>query len=391
MNGSLGKARAVSLVVGLLTMGGRARSEEQQPIDYQLSARNPLPIAILSPSKAFASTSVSEIGRIANDVLAERTDLSVELLDATVPEDQQKFTWFTRRARVDGNASPRNSGGRKPARFLVVINVRAVDTKDRVSAILLDADESLRCIETGAHTDNPKEDETSVEDCILHSAVRSNLAPKLVEKNGVEAYLRQVFLEAFRSEFERKGDWEPYGRLTLEGAAPGLRIEIDRRPIGTTKLGRTSIGAIDPGAHSILVEGDADYEPVEAAFTVERGKTSLVSVPTVTKSGRVARTVRTAMTWTGVGVAVLGGALTAYGINQANTMADQRVCLSHCTSGSGHEIAQLGYSLGAMGIAWTLGANLVGDDDSFPWIALGGGVAVFAAVFLVSRAIDGGL
>jgi hypothetical protein len=417
----------VSFVHGVaLASIADARAEEtlKKP-DYSASERIPIKLAILTPSKAFASTSLSEIIRLADSVVVEKTDLTVEPIDLLVPEGQQKFTWLVRRARpdyeptrpelqqktFDAIRTTLRSAARPPAKFLVIVSVRKFDAKDRLSAILLDTDEALHCIYDGEHPmdgtpDTPDKD-TAIEDCIVHYAVRANPEPESVDEAGVQAYLRKLFLEEFRPEFEARGDWDPYGQLAIEGTQPGIRIDIDHRAIGTTKPVHTIVGAISAGPHTVVLSGDPRYEPAEQLVTIERGKVEYVTIDLAKRKSVVVRTMRGVVTWSGVGLAVAGAAITGYALEQAATQPKQLVCIPQCSSqfigagvnrssmptagnpNMGIPLAPLGYSLGAMGLVWALGTPFLSDDDSIPWLPLSGGVAIFAASLLLSLALNG--
>jgi hypothetical protein len=165
------------------------------------------------------------------------------------------------------------------------------------------------------------------------------------------------------------------------------------------------IGSIPPGSHDLTLSGGPGYAEVARRVTIERAETAQLSIDVPSS---FPRKVRTVVTWGGVGVATLGGAVTALAIEQAATAPKEALCLPSCPSqllkagadrshdptagsGNGHgpAIAPIGYSVALTGVVWALATGLLGDEDAYPWIEVGAGLAIGIASWLLSVALIG--
>lgn len=401
--------------------------------DIDAGERVPIALMIIATAKGIASSSRSEINRIAAEVLKEKTNLKPDLVEqASMQECEGKLACFVERVRSDYRKAdqaleddPRRlkrfSEVRRrlrearppPPRFLVILSVVSqAASSDRLIANLLDTDDALGYIhEFNERAISAPQDKEQLETKIAEFSVRAAPPPVTVAQGQIEPFLRKLLLEEFRAELETSGNWEPYGQAVLEVAEPGLELELDGRRIGTTKPGRTVIRTL-AGEHSIRLVHPG-LVPIERRASVERGKSTSVAITVERPKNEVARGLRRGAFWGGLVLAAAGAALTVLAAHQAGSAGRQPVCIHldpsrRCggvefvrsgggdsaqsirsdPNGTGVPLAPLGYSLAGMGGAWAIG-SAVGDSDSYPVLEIGIGVAVFVASLVLSAKLDG--
>lgn len=437
-----GRLATALVYAAVLAFPPRSARAEALPVDIAVNERAPISLLIIAPTKDIASTTRSEINRLAAAALENKTNLKLDLFDQGAIQDcEGKLTCFVEVVRSDYDLKKlalhrEDSPGRlkhfseirvmlrsatpPPPRFLAIISsTRQADGSDRLIPVLIDTDDALSYI----HEANERgkrgnlQEREALENKIAQFSVRASPPPKRVAAGQIDQFLRQLFLEEFRPELERAGSWEPYGQIALEIAQPGLEIELDSRRIGTTRPGgRTVIGAIMPGERTIRLFSP-EFLPAERPVSVVRGKTALLSVNMQRQPKQLARATRTGMFWGGIATALIGAGVTAYAIKQASSPAWVPFCIRSAgepcqgsseflragAPGAGDRVAPdqnpngssffrlapLGYSLAGMGLTWSATSALMGDQDSFPVLEIGLGVIVFVASMALSAAFDG--
>ena len=378
-----------------------------------------------NPTGDLARTSRSEIIRIVSALLRKNTDLDADVVDPSLlKECKGRLTCLALKVRRDYQRSALALGSNRYlpfrehvrrlrkagvdyARFLLVVsNITAPGQADRISAVMVDTDIALQLYHDASRTRPDWASEVEVR--INNGAVVAEPVRRQVQTTAeTEAYLTDLFEKHFRRALEETRHWQPYGDLVLECPSPGLAVEVDGTPLGTTQAGTTHVVGLRPGAHTIALN-HPDYAPAKAVVTVQRQQTARISLDPERTAGSKDG-LRLALIWTGAAVAAAGAGVLTYGVTTQD--ADLTVtCIENtCPSSnrfitfdydpaqademplginpSGIMIAPLGYSLIGTGAAWSLGALLTGEDD-IPWIALVAGAVVGGLSYGLSAALN---
>ncbi len=300
--------------------------------------------------------------------------------------------------------------GRTYPRFLIVVAIYPrPGGVERLTAMLIATNSALHDFHEARRREGWREE---VENRIFGNAVRA--APGTIQTSDpkqVEAFFAAAFGGAFRSMLESGGYWEPHGAVRIAAAA-NLVVELDGKVVGTTGVEPLTLTGLMPGERRLRVTDPTGSDlPLETAVLVERKKTKTVEVALEARPNDSARTLRAATLWSGVGVAAVGVALTAWGALAPRGAQHVRTCrgegceadnagfatacelssdLPHTCDGGGVLAAPLGYSMLAVGGVWAAGTLAFGDDDDLPWIQLVAGAAVGALSYGLSAALNPG-
>lgn len=440
----MGEARVERLVVALVygaalvTPSGGHATELPARNDYSANERVPIALFIVTPTKGLANTSGSEILRLADIAVREKTNLTVVPgPDPKGPGGEtqacEKLScfvrvlagdWYRKDLRLDAiRAKLRQKN--VPSLLVVLSAIQQASGVDRLTPILIDTGRAIDAIYEHDLEHTP-EDELEVR--IVQDAVRASPPPEKVSSEGIHAYLTRLFQEDFRGAFEQLDHWEPYGTIEIESAESGFEIAIDDvlsdpapgadpsepratlRLIGPTNAGRTVISEVMPGRRTVAVSLPG-FEPFTTTVLVERGRRARVEAKTVRQGDDLARMFRTGLVGSGIALAIAGIAVSFYALKEELDPAVHAVCVKQagesCGSpefrrfgsrdigrrdanpnGNGIPIFPLGYSLFGMGATFSLG-TLLFDDGSFPWIQTLAGIGVGVGALLVSHALDG--
>lgn len=417
--------RVVCLLLGLgLGLPAPARASEDLTSTLNAETRVPLAFVLSNPTGEVAQTSRSEMIRVVSDLLRDRTDFALQVVDpSALKECRGRLTCLTLKVRRDyqrpalllpqGGTIPyrehvrrlRNAQTPYPRYLLVVSNITSARKADRMSSVLIDTDLALQ-IYHDANRNRP-DWSTDVEVRIGNGAtVTKPIRARVRNASETTKYLQALFEVHFRSTFERTQHWEPYGRLEIECAIPGLVVEMDGRPLGTTQTNLTRVRGLHPGRHRIALN-HPNYEPAQAEVEITRAQTTRVSLTPKRRPGSGAP-LKTALLWTGAAVAATGVGVLTYGLTRPSDVT--LTCIGNvCDSGqnfvtfgydpdqadrnplqvnpSGVLIAPLGYSLIGAGAAWGLGSWLT-DEEDLPWIAFVVGLAIGGVSYGLSAALN---
>jgi hypothetical protein len=375
-----------------------------------LHERTPLVLIVVSPKGSRTETGPSEILRKTALILEPKTSIAVkspEQAGADVDaiqscEDRSRLSCWVLAIRRDEGRTAKHR-----ARYLVVMSLREQGRGvDRISAMLFDLDRAAT-----AYNETPRDRSNWVdvaENRIFETAIESHGGVVDAREAGaLEQLLRRVFLDHFRPGFERNGHWEPFGRIEIEKARPGLIIDIDGKTVGSADSDVAAIDDVLPGRHSIaLTDPSGALEPWRGEVEVARGETRAIAALLVERKSAIS--IRGATFWTGIGVGVLGLGLSAYAVLAPAHVARAKICSgascsaqppefasfceksasdpSSCSSG-GVLVAPLGFAMIGTGAAWSLGSELLEADGRIPWISLLGGIVLGGAVYGVSAAV----
>ncbi len=384
--------------------------------------RRPIAFLLGTPTGELAKTRSSEIIRMLSEQLSAHTNFYPEIADPNLlskcrgqlgcmAESVRSDYAFDESAGLSYDQIQRKlarDGVAYPRYLLVMSNVAIEGQADRLAAVLVDTDIALAAIHDAARSSPGWRDE--VETQISGSAVL--FGPERVEvrtPQETEEFLDRLFSRHLWQIFDKSGNWEPYGEIEIRGVEPGYAISLDGNTIGTASSDPTRLTEVASGLRKIRVEHPTIH-PFETDIDVARSKKSLVEVNAIPTSDPAARTARTLVTWSGVGLAAVGVGLTAVAILRQDS-AVKTYCFkvegSACVSSSrfatlgydpskadvldpavnpsGIMLAPLGYSLVGVGATWALGTELFGSPNDVPWIPLAAG----AAVGVLSYALSG--
>lgn len=426
--------------------GAYAADDKKPQWDITLKYRVPMALIVLTPTGKIGEYSSNGIVGAAAPVLEENTNLQLEDVGRTgkdVNPCKGRLVCFVETVRSDydparsdlhADDNPKqlkpwsevrrvlNNAKETPPRFLAVLSsTRQADGRDRLSGVLIDTDAALdfihRANDRKERTDPKKEEE--LEDRIAQYAVRASPAPSNVSKiEEIDRALYKMFTEDFRPAFEEGKNWAPYGSIEIESDQPNMAILFDggNDPIGLTRAGKTTIGRVPPGDHTLRLT-KPEFLLMEQGVSVERGQVAKVTMNPVREAKTGVRATRQVVFWTGIATGVAGAAVLALSIQRASDSRYSVICLSSAanddcdgtgefleaggppmpgwgdsiTTGkaSGLPLAPLGYSLMAGGAAWALTTAFLNDDDTMPWIEIAAGAVVFLASFFTSYYVDG--
>ncbi|MBI2374380.1 MAG: PEGA domain-containing protein [Deltaproteobacteria bacterium] len=410
------------LLMLAMTMGGAPAQE--------IVAQQRMPIALLlvTPKGNESEAARQNAGLV--EWLAEaferETDLTLERLDLSQAAScEGDLTCLILRARPDynrlalelpdGTVEPyskhlehvRKDRVRYPQYLVLLTSLVQKGQPDRLSIRLVDTDVALSIYHQASRSGEWK---SRVDSEIIERAVRVN-GKRVDAPTGDAAikYLDEILRGEMQQILERDGHWRPFGAivLTLEDDA-SVALSLDGAAIGTPKRGETRISNVPAGRHSLSLENPS-YERFVREVVVERGGEAALTATLVRLPSADHAMARSVVTWTGAGLAALGATVLAISIVNAGNAEVDLLCFNdsdcreptfYALDGSTDEKlnpdrgsilgAPLGYSLMGAGAAWSLGTLFVGSGEDFPWIQLAAGVAVGAAAYGISAALDPG-
>jgi hypothetical protein len=431
----------VSALFAPARFANAADSSPTREPDYVDAVRKNIQLVLITPTKKkFGQRPLADVVGMANSALRKDTNLQAVLFGEECDSSAYTFTCLVKVVRDDytanldkdqfhldnNRANPLKHWGEiralleerpnKPAKFAAVISaVYQADGSMRLLPVLIDTDDALQRIhDANERNKSSEQEQEALETAIGQYSAKSRPAPKIIkDESELEDVIRAIFLVDFRPAFEEAGFWSPYGSIEVDVDQAGLEIEIDGHKIGATKpTGRTVIGQVTAGERTLKLSSPLFIEAKQPVH-IKSGETSVVSLSVERVPNAFARTSRSILTWGGVGVTAVGLSILGYAIAKGNG-APEVVCLRTpgATCGTRSEwykfgegptgaatgdptastpipAAPLGYSLGAMGLTWTISTLLVEDRDSLPWIELCSGLAAFLASLAISKIADG--
>jgi hypothetical protein len=391
--------RPLAFAFAALTLGALLTSD---PI--LLTQRKPIAFILSTPTGATGTTSSSDIIRIVSNLFETHTSLVLREIDAVqVADCKGKVGCMLTKIGV----GPARKDA--PELLLVLSKLTQPGAPDRLSAMLVDVTRAADVSQEVTHHDEDWENE--LETRIFESAVLVRPRFSAVRDQAeTQSYLERLFTSELRGPFESRGVWEPYGSILIEGTEAGIAIDLDGTTIGVTRPASTRILYVLPGKRTLKLTSPK-LKPYATDLQVERGReatlhAALEPAPSPTSP------FRSALMWTGAGVAVAGLAITAVAIARASSDVSS-FCVSRsdgscrdtkafATLGynpnaapsfsndvnpSGILLAPLGYSLFAAGATWA-GTTFLLDRDDPPWIELGIGLAVGIVAYGVSALVN---
>lgn len=194
------------------------------------------------------------------------------------------------------------------------------------------------------------------------------------------------------ADFGRRGYWWPNGTVEVRSPwLPPLQVTVDDEPVVTSTAATVILRQVGAGLRRIRIRSPEAY--VDRTVTVTRGQRTVIHIDPEVDVVH-ASDARTAVKWTGLGIAGLGAAITVAGLVtpvQTELLAvcrEDQPCpspgrftrvsdyFSSRTSddGSGPLVIPLGYSLMISGGIWFLSASFIDDPDLRWWAVLLGGL-----------------
>lgn len=386
--------------------------------EIDLAQREPLVIIPLIPPDTAPHLRSSEIIELTDQLLERQTDLtavgpdqagiSVDAMERCPAE--LRLSCWAREARPAYRPEPPDPhDAPSPPRLLLVLAIQARPQEpDRISGLLLDTTAALAAYD--AQDRSLPDWEHAAEESLFQSAVVDRPGFVVVSsREDLRRYLREL-IEALRPALERRGHWQPFGELTISGVDAGLAIELDGRPIGSTGAGDTRVRGVAPGPRRVrLRDPRGELADAEATISVVRGTERRLQLALVPRPRPLARHLRTAGIWTGLGLVLAGAVVTAVAVANPPDFRYLEPCVGSgcagastsfarwCDLGSGSSdcsggplAAPLGYSLIIAG-AVTGGGSLLSEAEepelSWLWPVLG--LALGAGSYAISAAAGG--
>lgn len=303
---------------------------------------------------------------------------------------------------VDDHNRERRATGEKPTRLLVVITIVPQSDKNRLSVVVVDADEGLDLLLDDQGRASPE----ALDQRFQETAVVATPQPiTAASEDEAVAYLDRLFSRDLRAMLESVGVWEELATIDLHTNVNDAEIRLDGFLVGTTRAGLMRLRDAPLGSHSLVIAA-AGYTDFEQAVQLTAGDTAVVHAELeATRSAK--DVVRGATFWGGLGTAVAGGAVLAWGGSLAASGASGYACVPDCggsswvragrdvdtsdgiddVTGGGPALIPLGYSMIATGAVWTLGP-LFFEEDDIPWWSIVAGLAVGVVSYSVSMLIE---
>jgi len=412
----------LGLLLLLVASALPARADEGA---IDVSDRPPLAFVLNTPTGAAARTRTSDLIRLIDDVTRASTGLKLETVDESVTKGcRGRLLCVVMRIRTDYDREAlREPSGRfrpyydhlaelrgrnvvYPKLLLFITNITRDGEPDRLSAQLIDTDIALEAYHSALR--EGEDWEANVEALANEKAV-STPRTEVESSAGAAAFVKALFSEHLRASFVEHKVWEPFGRLDLTAAIPGLELRLDGTSIGVTQPGNvTHVTGVLPGKHELRIDGP-DIRPFVATIEVVKGQTLALDTALDVRPTQTTRVAQTMTFVAGAAAIVGGGVVTVLAIAtpsgdaggvcyrgvQASCETGQELLRSSYDSGrfndqngGGVLLAPLGYSLVAGGATWMLGTWLYTDGDDVPWIPLVAGVAVGALSYGISAALN---
>lgn len=413
----------------LLALAILAAPDTETDGTITLQERFPLAFLFSAPTGEAANISSSETIRMVSKLVEQHTDFFLQIAETQIVTDcAGRLACLVRQMRPDYNREAmqmasgtvipfsehiRDLRQRKtvyPRFMLVLSNITLEGQADRVSAILIDTDIALEYFHSASRSDPGWERDTDArinEYAVIFGPQRAQI------NNAVEAerYVQDLFFKGLRATFEQTNHWEPYGSIELTANKAGVGIMLDGAAIGTTRRGLTRIERVTSGLRRLSFE-DPSSEAKFIDVDVQRGQQASAEVDLSGGSSDTASAIRAGVFWTGVGLVAGGATLSAIAVARSSGEVstycfdtpgvDCRASSQFQTIGysraeaerggdpnpSGVLLAPLGYSIAITGVSFALGTYLFGDSDEIPWIQLIAGVALGAASYGVSAAVN---
>lgn len=387
---------------------------DQAPLSFQ--SRASVVLVVVTPKGTAPGVGSAVLHESAGLAFESATDLQLRSMEQAgvdeealraCPSEGQLGCWVAALARV----AP--SEAKLAPRLLLVVSFYPVESDRHVlHSSLLDLERAERTL--SQLRDQGGEDwRERAEDIIYAEAVHAEPV-RAAELGGTS--LRAYFEERVRGEFasmlESGGYFGALGRMVVEGTPTGLRVSLDGRVLGTSRLGQTEITNVPVGSR-VVGFGSGDEELFGATAEVEAGRTTrIVYVPPPPPRSSLRRAAfwgGTGLAAVGVGLAVAatlqaGAAITGACVTAPGTEAGACPHVGLPTLGfgpggapsvelaalnpSGPSTAALAAGLFTAGSVTALSILLFGEPHQSPWVQLGVGLATGLGAFLVVTALD---
>lgn len=389
---------ALAPVIAAVIAGGPAVAQADERV-LRLGERSPIAVVVAAPTGDEARVRSSELIRVVDELLRARTDLALQLVEASALADCQGRLVCLVEKVGDGTATDRAA----PSFLLVLSNVTRAGEPDRLSAQLVDVARAQATVARAASGGAVDAWRDQAEATLNEEALSTERAA-VADLAAAQRVLTEWLERRFAPTLQAADHWEPYGEVVVVSGRAGLELRVDGQAVGTTEAGRTRVAEVRAGARVLALVGPM-IERYEATITVARGESVLLE-PELT-SAQSTSPVRDAVMISGV---VLASAGVVAGVLALAT-ADGDV-VSHCFQGtpgcadgtafvgSGASTARaaqlepvgtggvlllpLGYSLLGAGAVWTVGAWL--SQDEVPWVPVLVGLGVGTLAYAVSAA-----
>ncbi len=290
--------------------------------------------------------------------------------------------------------------------YLLLINVLAApgDNQGRISAVWLDTHQALALapqIVAAKSPPNPELESQIFAKAVLHHSQ----ACKIIGLAQIDSFTNSILKKTIPS-LRLKEHYQPQALAHISLPEENLSLHIDGEKVQSSTTSKVFTAYLGLGSHQVQVlkEDKLLYqESLRISSTQERSFDLLFDFPEQELTSR--SPLQTINLYTGVGL-LLGGSLLALSPAILPPPTTQATICDSCTvksedgfvrfgdyadgSRTGPMVTPLGYSLAATGGTMALHAWLDPQNES-PWLAWALGLALGAASYGISEAVDASL
>ncbi len=413
----------LAVVPHLVPRTALAQGDERPVGEIMLQGRDALDVVVRAPFRDARSAegrtasvrlidAIDKALRARTTLFAREAKESKNLIDAkgdtiailkAVRSDVDLARLAREGKQIDDHNRERRALGERPARMLVVITIVPQGDKNRISLVLVDADEGLDLLLDDQGRASPE----ALDQRFQETAVVGTPAPAVVgTEDEAVAYIERLFTRDLRPVLESSGVWGELGTIDLRTTVADAEIRLDGTLVGTTRAGLMRMHDAPPGPHSLELAASG-YAPFEQAIQVSAGDATVV-LADLEPAGSVQDFVRGSTFWGGVGAAVAGTAVLAWGMSLSLDHSTGYACIPRCVggswvragrdvdpsdgvgdvTGSGPALLPLGYSLLLTGAVWTLGPELFEPGSDIPWWSIAIGLSVGVLTYSLSEILE---
>lgn len=346
--------------------------------------RDTIVVHVLTPDDAKSAGRAKKLFTAAAEAILPRTQLRPIGWNTAkmTPQEVGRCT-STRRLGCWAKAA-------RDAPYVLLLSIQDPQaTRPQLTALLIDVAEAARVERSIDPFEQDREG--AVEDAIFERA-----AVLRSERGALDTFFVAT-IDALKARFERTNHWRPAGSLAIRTDVEGLDVQIDEEPLGKTTPPVTKLADVTAGTHVLtLTDPDERYEKLVTDVTIELGAQTTLE-PTLLRTAKTSKQIRSATAWTGVGLVVVGAALTIASFAVESDTTTVEPCIgTTCAeadptfeSVGGILLAPLGYSLVGAGAAWSGGTWLLTDEFEIPWLPIAIGVVLGGTAYALSAAVGG--
>lgn len=362
-----------------------------------LDERDDLAMVLLAPAGAVLRTNRTEIYRVSNEILRDRSLYRLRTYDGNQEVEAC-------RGNIGCLALAARTGPSAP-RFLIILSVRPSEDSDLLRLLLIDTDVVAR-----VRYERPELVGEEFEDEIFGQAVIAQPATLEARDNGDLPYVLKDLLVDRLGWRIFEGHAITAASIEISARTEGIGISLDGRLIGATRAGKTLIEGARPGSRKLSLSHPA-LLPEEfdiALVSKQKLKVRMIETPVV---GPSVSSGRSTLMWVGAGSVAAGMLVGGYALIAASSNERGVVCVRGAGNGdgcpaamfvdfggqseldllerpkSGLGIAPVAFGLFAAGATWFL-TTWLGDQAEVPWIEISLGILAGVGTLAATAALE---